>query len=93
MLGHEFYSYKYNYLTASKTGFPFPEIYELAPGSTIAEATSYEDNETLESYFSRLNYDYLSKYYLSLSFRRMVLHVLTQNIVGEISGRLGLRGE
>ncbi len=70
MLGHEFYSYKYNYLTASKTGFPFPEIYELAPGSTIAEATSYEDNETLESYFSRLNYDYLSKYYLSLSFRR-----------------------
>ncbi|MBF6627251.1 MAG: TonB-dependent receptor [Proteiniphilum sp.] len=70
MFGHEFYSYKFNHLSASKTGFPFPEIYELAPGSSIADATSYENNETLDSYFSRLNYDYMDKYYLSASYRR-----------------------
>ena len=70
MFGHEFYSYKFNHLSASKTGFPFPEIYELAPGSSIADATSYENNETLDSYFSRLNYNYMDKYYLSASYRR-----------------------
>ncbi|MFA5555233.1 MAG: TonB-dependent receptor [Phycisphaerae bacterium] len=69
MAGHEFYSNKYNLLTAQKTGFPFGDLYELAPGSTIADANSYEDNETLESWFSRLNYDYMGKYYLSASFR------------------------
>jgi len=70
MFGHEFYSYKFNHLSASKTGFPFPEIYELAPGSSIADATSYENNETLDSYFSRLNYNFMDKYYISASYRR-----------------------
>ncbi len=70
MVGHEFYSYQYNFLEASKTGFPFPNIYELGPGSTVAEANSYENNERLESYLSRLNYDFKNKYYLSLSYRR-----------------------
>lgn len=69
LLGHEFYSYRYNYLAASKTGFPFGNLYELASGSTIASAESYENNETMESYFSRLNYNYANKYYLSGSFR------------------------
>lgn len=70
MIGHEYYSYQFNLLYASKTGFPFPNIYELGPGSTIASANSYENNERLESYFSRLNYDYMSKYYLSMSYRK-----------------------
>ena len=69
LFGHESYSYKFNLLSAQKTGFPFGGIYELAPGSSISEATSYEDNETLESYFSRLQYDYANKYFLSASFR------------------------
>lgn len=69
LAGHENYSYKYNWLSAQKTGFPFSGIYELAPGSTIADATSYEDNETVESYFSRLQYNFDNRYYLSGSFR------------------------
>ncbi|MGJ1206087.1 SusC/RagA family TonB-linked outer membrane protein [Sphingobacterium lactis] len=69
LLGHENYSYRYNLLTAQKTGFPFGGLYELAPGSSIADANSYEDNETIESYFSRVQYDYKSKYFLSGSFR------------------------
>lgn len=69
MVGHEFYSNTYNRLEASKTGFPFGNLYELAAGSTIADATSYENNDKLESWFSRLNYDFMDKYYLSASFR------------------------
>jgi len=69
LLGHENYSYKYNLLSAQKTGFPFKGIYELAPGSTIADANSYENNETIESYFSRVQYNFDEKYYLSGSFR------------------------
>lgn len=69
MAGHEAYAYKFNYLQAQKTGFPFGGIEELAPGASISSATSYEHNETLESYFSRINYNYLGKYYLSGSFR------------------------
>lgn len=69
MLGHENYSYKFNHLSAQKTGFPFGGIYELAPGSNISSANSYEDNETLESYFTRVNYNYLNRYHLSGSFR------------------------
>lgn len=69
LLGHESYSNRYNLLSAQKTGFPFGGLYELAPGSTIASANSYENNETLESYFSRLQYNYKEKYYVSGSFR------------------------
>ncbi len=69
MGGHEYYHYKYNYLTAQKTGFPFGKLYELASGSTIADANSYENNDALESYFTRLNYDFADRYYLSASYR------------------------
>lgn len=67
--GHEFYSVKSNYLQAQKTGFPFDGMFELASGSTIASATSFEDNYRIESWLSRLNYDYDNRYYLSASFR------------------------
>lgn len=67
--GHEYYAFKYNYLQAQKTGFPFGGMYELASGSTIASATSYEDNYRIQSYLSRINYDYNDRYYLSGSFR------------------------
>lgn len=69
LLGHENYSFKFNSLSAQKTGFPFGNLLELAAGSTIARANSYEDNETLESYFSRVQYNYDDKYYLSGSYR------------------------
>ena len=69
IVGHENYSYKYNYLTATKTGFPFPGLYELAAAATIENANSYEDNFRIESYLTRLNYNYKDRYYLSLSAR------------------------
>jgi len=70
LAGHEFYAYKYNNLNASKTGFPFPGIYELNPGATLASIGSYEDNYTIESYLSRVKYSYADKYNFDASLRR-----------------------
>ena len=67
--GHEFYAYKYNLLSATKTGFPFGGLYELDAATNIVAASSYENNYRIESYLTRLNYDYADKYYLSASFR------------------------
>lgn len=69
LVGHEFYNYKYDYLSAQKTGFPFGGLYELAAASTIADATSYQDNYRIESYLSRLNINFREKIYLSGSYR------------------------
>ena len=69
MVGHEYYSNTYNSLSATKTGFPFGGLYELAAGSSISSANSYENNDKLESWFSRVNYDFMDKYYFSASFR------------------------
>jgi TonB-linked SusC/RagA family outer membrane protein len=67
--GHEYYALKGNTLSASKTGFPFPGIYELNSGSTLAGISSVEDNYRIESYLSRLKYSYADKYNFEASFR------------------------
>ncbi|MDR2955914.1 MAG: TonB-dependent receptor [Prevotella sp.] len=69
LLGHEFYKREYDYLSGTKTGFPFGNLYELDAATTIAGARSYKDVNTIESVLSRLNYDYLDKYYFSASLR------------------------
>lgn len=69
LVGHESYSFKYNYTGATKTGFPFQGLYELDAAATIEDATSYEDNFAMESYLSRLNYNFRDRYYISLSAR------------------------
>lgn len=70
LAGHEFYSYNYNYLSGSKTGFPFGGLYHLDAATTVTGARSYEDTYAIQSFLSRLNYDYQDKYYFSTSFRR-----------------------
>ncbi|MDR0582053.1 MAG: TonB-dependent receptor [Prevotellaceae bacterium] len=67
--GHEYYAYKANTLTASKTKFPFPDIYELNPGAVLDNITSAEDNYRIESFLSRLKYSYADKYNFEASFR------------------------
>jgi len=69
LVGHESSSYKYNSLSATRTGFPFPGLYELDAAAVLEDAGSYEHNFRMESYLSRLNYDYSNRYFLSLSFR------------------------
>ncbi|MBP6065922.1 MAG: TonB-dependent receptor [Bacteroides sp.] len=69
LIGHEFYKYRRDYLSATKTGFPFGGLYELDAATTITDASSYQDNYAIESVLSRLGYDYANKYYVSASFR------------------------
>lgn len=69
VLGHEYYDYKYNYLRAGKTGFPFGGLFELDGASTVYDASSYVNDYRLESYLSRVNYSYNDRYYLSASYR------------------------
>lgn len=70
LVGHEAYAYNMQYLEADKTGFPFGNLYELAAATTLSGGTSYTDNYNVESFLTRVNYDYADKYYISGSFRR-----------------------
>lgn len=69
LAGHEFYKLVLNEFEGEKTGFPYTGIKELAPGSTVSDLTSFEDNYTIESFLSNFTYDYADRYYLSASFR------------------------
>lgn len=70
LVGHEYYNYNYQSLSASKTGFPFGEMYELAAATTIDGANSYQNNYGIESILSRVNYSFDDRYYVSGSYRR-----------------------
>jgi TonB-linked SusC/RagA family outer membrane protein len=67
--GHEYYAYKANTLSAAKTKFPFPGLYELNAGAVLNSMSSAEDNYRIESYLSRLKYSYAGKYNVEASFR------------------------
>ncbi len=69
MAGHEFYHYNLRYLMGEKTGFSFDGYDELAMGSTVAGSHSAADNYAIDSWLSRLNYDFADKYYFSASAR------------------------
>ena len=69
LLGHEWYQMKYEYLTAGRTNL-VDGIYELAPAANMYEASSYSLDHRINSFLSRVNYNYDDKYYLSASLRR-----------------------
>ncbi|MCD8309694.1 MAG: TonB-dependent receptor [Prevotellaceae bacterium] len=69
LLGHENYSYKYEYLYAMKTSETVPDLYEFGNFTSISDLSSYTDTYKKEGYFFRVNYDYDNKYYASLSYR------------------------
>ncbi|MCQ2129015.1 MAG: TonB-dependent receptor [Bacteroidaceae bacterium] len=68
LVGHEWYDYKYNYLSGGKSNL-VDGIYELRPGTTLQDADSYSDNYRIDSWLSRLNYNFADKYYFSASLR------------------------
>jgi len=69
LVGHENYRYKYNFVTATRIGFPFPNTSELDNAATAEGSGSYEDNHRIEGYFTNINYDWSNKYLLSASYR------------------------
>jgi len=68
--GHESYMYKYNYLRGGRSGQVVDGVIELVNFSEVLSLSAYEDNQTVESYFTRLNWDNDGKYMASLSLRR-----------------------
>lgn len=70
LAGHEGSKTNYDMVNAVGTGFPFPGVYELRSASVKADADSYQTDYRTVGYFSRINYAYDNKYYLSASVRR-----------------------
>lgn len=69
LLGEESYSRTVAGLSAGREGFPFTGLEELSSAAVSSSSTSYSDNYRLLSFFSRLEYDYNDKYYVSASLR------------------------
>lgn len=70
LAGFEAMNYKYNRTYAQGTNFPVFDLIELNLAGTPTAVGSLTWKENLISYIGRVNYDYASKYYLSLSARR-----------------------
>lgn len=70
LLGHENYSYKYEYTYGMKLGQIVDGIYEFGNFVSISSMESYTREYKKEGYFGRLNYNYDDKYYGSFSYRR-----------------------
>ncbi|MEN8250859.1 MAG: SusC/RagA family TonB-linked outer membrane protein, partial [Bacteroidota bacterium] len=70
LAGHESYMFKYNMISATRTGFVVPGFVELDGATTPEGSSSYEDNVRMESYFGQVEYDYDSKYFVKASLRR-----------------------
>jgi TonB-linked SusC/RagA family outer membrane protein len=70
LVGHESFNDRESSLDAFKQGQSLSGNSELGNFTTINSAGSSVDKYRVESYFSRVNYDYRSKYFISGSIRR-----------------------
>jgi len=68
LLGFETESYKRDYTYANGNGYPYYQ--EEITNAGTSRASSYYSEYRMVSYLGRVNYDYASKYYASLSLRR-----------------------
>ncbi|WP_424495259.1 SusC/RagA family TonB-linked outer membrane protein [Salinimicrobium sp. GXAS 041] len=69
-LGHESFDRHYSQVYGFKNTQTAVGIHEFDNFSTIATLSGYSSDKRLEGYFSRLNYNFGEKYYLSASARR-----------------------
>ena len=70
MLGHELYSYNKTWTYAYGEGIMQMDQYELASTTMNWDNDSYRNRYTLLSFFGKVDYNFLNKYYLSASLRR-----------------------
>lgn len=70
LAGHENYDFTYKYAYGARSNQILDNNIELVNFTTTTELTSYTYKDRTESYLSRVNYDYKSKYLLSGSLRR-----------------------
>ena len=67
--GHENYNYKFNVLSATRSGFPFPGLVELDAAAIAEGSGSYEDNYRLESYLTKIDYAFDQRIFASFNMR------------------------
>ncbi len=71
MLGHEYYKYKFEFLSASGHNFGIDGTNDLATCLNLnGDPSSYSSDYNNEGFFFRGMYNYDSKYYGSVSYRR-----------------------
>jgi TonB-linked SusC/RagA family outer membrane protein len=70
LLGHETKADNVSNLWAQREKFFIPTNPELANAAQLVDATSSSAGYSLEGYFGQVKYDYLSKYFVSASYRR-----------------------
>jgi len=70
VLGHEYYSYKYDEIYGMRNTQGFQGLYVFSNFTNISSLTSGLTESSVESYFGRANYNYNSTYYLSATLRR-----------------------
>jgi TonB-linked SusC/RagA family outer membrane protein len=69
LAGHETKSQTNYYLSAQKENFLIPDNPELINAGRLLDASSYNQKYNLDSYLSRVTYDYDEKYFLTGSLR------------------------
>ena len=70
LVGHENYSYRYDYSYASKENQAFPNVYALSNFSKMNSVSGYKNAYRTESYLARVQYNYGDRYNVEASFRR-----------------------
>ncbi len=69
-VGHENYSWNRSYMSGYKTTENFPGETDLINFSQTTDLSGYQDDYRTESYLSRARYNYDTKYFFEVSFRR-----------------------
>ena len=70
MAGYNQETYKYEYLQGYRQGFAGNSLHEINAGGTNGQTTAGSAHEwAIQSFFGRLNYDYLGKYMLEANVR------------------------
>lgn len=69
MAGHESYKWEYRYFTGSKRNFYDPENSEFNNAISMQDISSYTYDESIESWFGSIHYEYGNRYYLDANIR------------------------
>jgi TonB-linked SusC/RagA family outer membrane protein len=70
LLGYEFEKYEWHNIEAQTKNFAIPVSDELSIGGSPEYARSKTSENSMISYFSKVDYNYDNKYYVGISFRR-----------------------
>jgi TonB-linked SusC/RagA family outer membrane protein len=65
----ETYNYKYEYLNAQKTGFPFSGLKEFNAAASLEDISGYTDQHRMFSLLGRASYNYAGRYYAEFAIR------------------------